>query len=116
MKSKDSLLDFVEENLDVAIQYKDLLPTGGDVASADEIAPGMGAILQRGLAKVAAYRDESGVLHERSALCTHLGCVVQWNTLERSWDCPCHGSRFTPDGAVLNGPAPTPLKTLEGDR
>ncbi|HYW06843.1 MAG TPA: FAD-dependent oxidoreductase, partial [Longimicrobium sp.] len=115
MKSKDSILDFVEENLDVAAQLTDLLPTGGDVGGPDEIAPGTGAILQRGLAKVAAYRDESGVLHQRSALCTHLGCVVKWNTLERSWDCPCHGSRFAPDGAVLNGPASTPLKTLDGD-
>ncbi|HEX8430860.1 MAG TPA: FAD-dependent oxidoreductase [Longimicrobium sp.] len=113
MKSKDSLLDYVEENLDVAAQYADLLPTGGDVSGPDQIAPGTGAILQRGLAKVAAYRDEDGVLHERSAICTHLGCVVQWNTLERSWDCPCHGSRFAPDGAVLNGPAPIPLKKLD---
>jgi len=113
--SKDSLMEFAVENADVAVQYTDLLPLGGDVKSSDEIAPGTGAVLQRGLHKVAAYRDESGELHEHSAICTHLGCVVQWNGLERSWDCPCHGSRFATDGAVLNGPAPHPLKKLEGE-
>ena len=61
--------------------------------------------IRRGLTKIAAYRDDSGMVHEVSALCTHLGCVVHWNTVEKSWDCPCHGSRFAPDGTVLNGPA-----------
>jgi Rieske Fe-S protein len=55
------------------------------------------------------YRDAQGVLHECSAVCTHLGCVVQWNAGEKSWDCPCHGSRFGIDGAILNGPARQPL-------
>jgi Rieske Fe-S protein len=59
---------------------------------------------------VAVYRDEAGTVHARSAVCTHLGCHVQWNQEERSWDCPCHGSRFDVDGAVLNGPA---VKDLE---
>jgi Rieske Fe-S protein len=60
---------------------------------------------------LAVYRDDDGRFHELSAACTHLGCVVQWNDVERSWDCPCHGSRFAPaDGAVLNGPAATPLE------
>jgi Rieske Fe-S protein len=54
---------------------------------------------------VAAYRDETGVLHERSATCTHQGCIIRWNAIETSWDCPCHGSRFDVDGSVLNGPA-----------
>jgi glycine/D-amino acid oxidase-like deaminating enzyme/nitrite reductase/ring-hydroxylating ferredoxin subunit len=113
--SRDSMKEFAMENVDVAVQYTDLLPLGGDVKSAEEIAPGTGAVLQRGLHKVAAYRDDEGKLHEHSAICTHLGCVVQWNGLERSWDCPCHGSRFATEGAVLNGPAPHPLKKLEGE-
>jgi len=58
----------------------------------------------------AVYRDQDGVFHELSAACTHLGCVVQWNGVEKSWDCPCHGSRFSPDGTVLNGPAAKPLE------
>jgi glycine/D-amino acid oxidase-like deaminating enzyme/nitrite reductase/ring-hydroxylating ferredoxin subunit len=74
-----------------------------------EIATGQGAIVRDGVAPVAVYRDEQGRLHERSAICTHLGCVVHWNAGEKSWDCPCHGSRFGIDGAVLNGPAKSAL-------
>jgi glycine/D-amino acid oxidase-like deaminating enzyme/nitrite reductase/ring-hydroxylating ferredoxin subunit len=97
--------DFVTENLNVAAQYADLL-TGGEVSSPDEVAAGSGAILRRGLTKLAVYRDDSGALHQHSAICTHLGCVVAFNDREKSWDCPCHGSRFSPtDGHVLNGPA-----------
>jgi Rieske Fe-S protein len=62
-------------------------------------------VIRRGLAKVAVYRDRSGNLHQRSAVCPHLGCVVAWNQAERSWDCPCHGSRFNCVGKVINGPA-----------
>jgi Rieske Fe-S protein len=109
--SRESVKEFLVENLDVGVRYLDWLRTGG--ASAEGIAPGTGAVLQRGSQKIAAYRDESGALIERSAVCTHLGCIVHWNTEERSWDCPCHGSRFAPDGAVLNGPAPYPLKPVQ---
>jgi glycine/D-amino acid oxidase-like deaminating enzyme/nitrite reductase/ring-hydroxylating ferredoxin subunit len=106
--------EFAKENLNVAAQYGDLV-TGGDVASAQEIARGSGAIIRRGVSKIAAYRDVHGKLIERSAICTHLGCVVQWNAGEKTWDCPCHGSRFDPEGKVLNGPAITDLKPAESD-
>ena len=96
---------FAKENLDVAAQYLRGYATGGEVSDESEIARGTGAILRRGLSKIAAYRDESGRLHERSAVCTHLGCIVQWNSGERTWDCPCHGSRFSCEGKVINGPA-----------
>ncbi|HEX8560254.1 MAG TPA: FAD-dependent oxidoreductase [Pyrinomonadaceae bacterium] len=97
--------EYAKENLNVAAQYADLV-TGGEVSSADEVAAGSGAVMRRGLSKVALYRDDAGALHEFSALCRHLGCVVAWNDKERSWDCPCHGSRYDPtDGHVLNGPA-----------
>jgi len=89
--------------------------TAGEVESVDEIPPGSGAIVRRGLTKIAAYRDPDGVLHERRAACTHLGCVVAWNPNEQSWDCPCHGSRFDPYGRVLNGPAVGELKQIEED-
>ena len=72
---------------------------------ASEIAAGEGKIIREGVEKVAAYRDEEGELHTISAVCTHLGCVVQWNAAEKSWDCPCHASRFDVDGGVLQGPA-----------
>jgi glycine/D-amino acid oxidase-like deaminating enzyme/nitrite reductase/ring-hydroxylating ferredoxin subunit len=104
--------DFARENSNVALQYTDWL-TGGDVKSADEIAPGSGAILRRGLEKIAAYRDEQGRLHERLAGCPHLGCVVHWNRSESTWDCPCHGSRFDPYGKVINGPANRDLAPTE---
>lgn len=83
--------------------------TGGEIASTDELKPGEGAILRRGPAKVAAYRDDDGKLVERSATCTHVGCLVHWNPLERCWDCPCHGSQFQPDGSVICAPAIHPL-------
>jgi Rieske Fe-S protein len=101
-----------KENLNAVSKYADYV-TGGDVASADEIPPGEGAILRRGLTKVAAYRDPAGVLHEMSAVCTHLGCVVRWNSAEKSWDCPCHGSRFDRHGRVVSGPATRDLSEKE---
>ena len=104
--------DFARENSNVALQYADWL-TGGDVKSADEVAPGSGAILRRGLEKIAVYRDAQGALHERHAACPHLGCVVQWNRAETTWDCPCHGSRFDPYGKVINGPANRDLAPAE---
>ena len=67
-------------------------------------------MLRRGASKVAVYRDADGQLHEFGALCPHLGCVVQWNDVEKSWDCPCHGSRFAATGEVLNGPSPVGLR------
>jgi glycine/D-amino acid oxidase-like deaminating enzyme/nitrite reductase/ring-hydroxylating ferredoxin subunit len=77
--------------------------------AADELRPGEAAVLEGRSGKLAAYRDESGNLHVVSATCTHLGCIVRWNGAERSWDCPCHGSRFSHTGQVLNTPAVAPL-------
>ena len=80
----------------------------------NEIAPGQGAIIDLPtLGKVAASRNDDGTLLEVSAVCSHAGCTVVWNPIDRSWDCPCHGSRFAPTGEVLAGPAVHPLKTLE---
>lgn len=96
--------EFARENLNMALQYADWL-TSGDVESEEDIAPCTGAVLRRGMQRIAAYRDEYGVLHTRSATCPHLGGIVRWNSEERSWDCPAHGSRFAATGRVLNGPA-----------
>lgn len=90
--------------------------TPGQVNSADDVAAGSAAILREGMKKLAVYRDEAGELHQVSATCTHLGCVVGWNPLEKSWDCPCHGSRFSFDGEVLNGPAVKPLAPASGGK
>ncbi len=103
-----SLPTIVKENFTAVSQLGAQL-TPGEVKSREDIAPGSGAIIRHGLKKVGVYRDDAGAFHEVSATCTHLGCVVEWNSLEKSWDCPCHGSRFDVDGAVLNGPATKPL-------
>jgi len=102
---------FLQENLNVARQYGSWL-TSGDVSSTDQVARGAGAILRRGLTKVAVYRDQAGQLHELSAVCPHLGCIVEWNSNENSWDCPCHGSRFDCNGKVMNGPANSDLPAI----
>ena len=111
-KTLSAIGEFARENLNVMAQYTDLL-TGGEVADVSEIKPGEGKVVRRGLTKVAAYRDEQGTLHERSAICAHLGCVVQWNSTEQTWDCPCHGSRYQRDGHVVNGPAISGLAAAE---
>jgi len=107
-------VEFARQNLNVAAQYRDYI-TPGEVSSPDEIARGSGAIIRRGRHKVAVYRDETGAVHERSAVCTHLFCIVDWNSTEKTWDCPCHGSRFDPLGKVVNGPAVAPLAEVEDD-
>src|SRR6266850_856360 len=99
-----ALPEFAKENLNVAIQYTDLV-VAGDVESVEEIKPGSGAVISRGLSKIAVYRDPAGVIHELSAVCKHLGCIVNWNSLENTWDCPCHGSRYDAMGKVIQGPA-----------
>ena len=87
----------------------------GEVRSADEVAPGHGALLRQGLTKLAVYKDTSGALHKCSAACTHLQCIVHWNDTEKTWDCPCHGSRFRATGELLAGPAEEGLKPVPGN-
>lgn len=111
-KATHALGEFVKEQANTLAQYKDLL-TGGEVNDVNEIRPGEGAVIRQGTTKLAVYRDEASALHVRSAICTHLGCVVNWNSAERSWDCPCHASRFDIDGQVLHGPAVQRLEAGE---
>ncbi|MGH6768790.1 MAG: FAD-dependent oxidoreductase [Xanthobacteraceae bacterium] len=103
--------NFVTENLTAVKNFAEYVAPG-ELKSVDELKPGQGAIVREGMSKVAAYRDDNGRLHRLSAKCTHVGCHVHWNSLERCWDCPCHGSHFGTDGAVLNGPAISPLEEL----
>ena len=111
-KTLSAAWDFAKENVNVAAQFTDWA-TGGDVDSVEEIGRDDGALIRRGLSKIAVYRDASGELHEYSAKCPHLGCVVQWNADEKTWDCPCHGSRFDCLGKVINGPANSNLEGLK---
>ena len=103
--------EFLRENLNVAAQYRDYV-TPGEVAVADELPRDTGAVMRDGTKKIAVYKDEDGALHMRSAVCPHLYCIVDWNDTEKSWDCPCHGSRFDRYGNVINGPAISNLAEL----
>ena len=107
-----ALKEFAAEQAEVVGNLGEYL-TPGEVASTDDIKAGEGAIVRRGLSKIAAYRDDAGKLIERSAVCTHVGCIVHWNGFEKCWDCPCHGSQFAIDGSVLNGPAVRPLAKVD---
>lgn len=107
-KTASALSNFVSENVTPMKNYAQYV-TPGEVASEREIKRGEGAIMREGLGKVAVYRDPRGVIHRRSAACTHTGCLVHWNSFEKCWDCGCHGSHFSPVGEVLNAPAMTPL-------
>jgi nitrite reductase/ring-hydroxylating ferredoxin subunit len=104
--------ELARENLNVAAQYRDYLSTG-ELSSVQELAPDSGAVIRHGLKKLAVYRDPGGALHTFSAVCPHLQCIVRWNPLEKSWDCPCHGSRFAADGHAVNGPATDGLSPAE---
>ncbi|MBC7834499.1 MAG: FAD-dependent oxidoreductase [Phycisphaerales bacterium] len=95
---------WARENANAFVQYADWAASG-EVSSEDEIPRGEGAILRSGLTKVACYKDEQGQVSRCSAMCTHLGGQVNWNSAEKTWDCPVHGSRFDCRGSVINGPA-----------
>ena len=114
-KTFGAMTDYVLENANLALQYGDYF-TPGDVKSVGEIAPGDGAIVRRGLTKIAAYRDETGILHECHAVCPHLGGLVRWNSGEKTWDCPVHGSRFAATGRCIQGPAASGLAPLAAEK
>jgi len=111
-KTPSGVINYVRENLSAVKNLAGyLLP--GDLESLDALAPGQGGIVRAGLRKIAACRDMAKELHLHSAVCTHSGCEVAWNSTEQCWDCSCHGSHFAPDGTVLNGPAVAPLQPVD---
>lgn len=99
-----SLGTYVKAATQSTMPYADWL-TESDVSSPTQIEKGEGAIIREGLSRTAVYKDEVGRLHSCTAVCPHLGAVVRWNSAEKTWDCPCHGSRFDRFGEVINGPA-----------
>lgn len=105
--------NFVAENANVGVELVKDWMSLGDKPSTEELSPDEGTIRRRGLSLIAVYRDKANVIHECSAVCPHLGCIVHWNNLEKVWDCPCHGSRFDAYGQVVNGPAISPLKPVK---
>jgi glycine/D-amino acid oxidase-like deaminating enzyme/nitrite reductase/ring-hydroxylating ferredoxin subunit len=109
--SSDAMSTFIKQNADVAKNYvKDKLKP---IPEEIEIKNGDAKIVNVDGQRIGAYRDDNGVLHKVDTTCTHLGCELHWNDAERSWDCPCHGSRFTYEGKVINGPAHLPLNHLK---
>jgi Rieske Fe-S protein len=103
---------FLKENINSAVRWvSDRFAR--DVADAGELSPGEGGLAFHRGERLALYRDDAGVLHACDAVCPHLGCIVRWNGADRTWDCPCHGSRFSATGGFLAGPATRPLERRE---
>ena len=107
------LWDYVKENADYPYYMVRDRFAGAEGRSLRLVKRGEGKVIDRKGTNVAAYRDTDGSLILRSATCTHMGCTVRWNDAESTWDCPCHGSRFTPKGDVISGPAESPLPAVD---
>jgi len=107
------LWDYIKENTDYPYYMMRDRFAGAEGKSLRAVRRGHGSIIEQDGQKVAAYRGPDGVLTTVSAICTHMGCIVGWNDAERTWDCPCHGSRFTPHGDVISGPAEKPLPEID---
>jgi glycine/D-amino acid oxidase-like deaminating enzyme/nitrite reductase/ring-hydroxylating ferredoxin subunit len=116
VKPLASAKEFVTENVNVAKRFVGDRVRRPAPVSAEDVQPGQAQVAYVNGRHVAVSRDDDGRLHAVSARCTHLGCLVNWNPAERSWDCPCHGSRFAPDGTVLEGPAVEPLEARDAEQ
>jgi glycine/D-amino acid oxidase-like deaminating enzyme/nitrite reductase/ring-hydroxylating ferredoxin subunit len=106
---RSALGRYVKENASAGLHFFADRVRPGDAKSAEEVKPGEGAIVGR-VRKTAVYRDDDGAVHELSPVCRHLWCIVDWNPAERTWDCPCHGSRYAADGRAIEGPTTKDLK------
>jgi glycine/D-amino acid oxidase-like deaminating enzyme/nitrite reductase/ring-hydroxylating ferredoxin subunit len=111
-----SAVELVKENANVGFHFLADRITRRSADSAEGLRRGEGKVVSRRGRQVAVSRDQNGRLHTVSARCTHLGCILNWNDAEQSWDCPCHASRFAPDGSVLQGPAVNPLDSRDPPR
>jgi Rieske Fe-S protein len=106
---------FVAQGVNFAKRFARARLTKPEATPVSEIAPGQAKVISVDGARVAAYRDETGTMHAVSAVCTHLGCLIEFNRAEKTWDCPCHGSRFDCDGHVIHGPAQRGLEVKQMD-
>ena len=110
-KPMGAALEYVQENLTALKSMAERLLGPGE-GDAEKLAPGQGAVIRRKGENVAAWRAPDGTLSLHSAVCTHVGCLLQWNGFEKCWDCPCHGSHFAATGEAINAPAIQPLKPV----
>jgi glycine/D-amino acid oxidase-like deaminating enzyme/nitrite reductase/ring-hydroxylating ferredoxin subunit len=108
-----SARDVIAENLDVMRRFVVDRFAGGKPQADEQIPPGCGRVVTRNGKLTAIYRDPSGALYRMSPVCTHAGCIVHWNEAERTWDCPCHGGRFTADGRRFSGPPADDLEPAQ---
>jgi nitrite reductase/ring-hydroxylating ferredoxin subunit len=109
---RGGMWSYVTENADFPYYFVKDRVTQVNGSATNEVKRGEGKILSLPEGRVACFRDDGGKITMVSPVCTHLGCLVHWNSSERTWDCPCHGSRFKPDGKVLAGPAESPLEPV----
>lgn len=105
--------DYLKQNFDYPYYMAADWIAGTEAGAPTDLKPGEGRILKVDGRRVACSRDDDGMVHTVSAVCTHMGCIVHWNNAERTWDCPCHGSRFARTGDVIAGPAETPLECVD---
>ena len=112
-KIRGGLWDYLRENKDYPYYLIRDRVAGAEGRSVRAVRRGTGRVLNPDGQHLAVYLDDSGATTRRSAVCTHTGCLVDWNEAERTWDCPCHGSRFKPNGAVISGPAESPLAPVK---
>jgi Rieske Fe-S protein len=108
-----SAKEVISENLDVMRRFVVDRFAGGKSIDEQEIPAGSGQVISEKGKLVAVHRDQAGVLHRMSPVCTHAGCIVHWNQAEGTWDCPCHGGRYSADGKRFSGPPPRDLKPIE---
>jgi glycine/D-amino acid oxidase-like deaminating enzyme/nitrite reductase/ring-hydroxylating ferredoxin subunit len=104
--------NFITENATIVRNFAEYI-VPGELGSLDDLEAGHGAVVRSGVKKIAAYRDQCGKLHLNSASCSHVGCLLHWNSFETCWDCPCHGSMFDIDGNPINAPAASSLEAIE---
>lgn len=115
VKPIDGFTDFLKENADIAYHFVADRFSFKDTDSLKRLRPGTGKLVEVDGQKIAAYRDDDGGIHVLSPVCTHAACIVNWNSEEKTWDCPCHGARYDIDGNVLTGPATRNLTKIEND-
>jgi Rieske Fe-S protein len=110
--SASALRTLVEENVDYPLHFVADRLRQSKSLGVENVPRGEGRVVVIDGQRAAVHRKDDGTVIKVSAVCTHMGCIVRWNNAERTWDCPCHGSRFTPEGLVLGGPAEAPLEPL----
>jgi glycine/D-amino acid oxidase-like deaminating enzyme/nitrite reductase/ring-hydroxylating ferredoxin subunit len=115
IKPIDGFTEFVKENADVAYHFVADRFKVHETDSVKRLSPDTGKVVEIDGQKIAAYKDADGKVHALNPVCTHAGCIVNWNAEEKSWDCPCHGARFAIDGKILTGPATRNLEEVNPD-